>query len=64
MLPLVLFIGAYLVGMRWHLGGLFGALAFVLSIGLVIGYDRLVMQKKNTVYTIVGYAKAKAQPQE
>lgn len=64
MLPLVLFIGAYLVGMKWQLGGLFGALAFALSIGLVIGYDRLVMKKKNTVYTIVGYAKAKAQPVE
>lgn len=64
MLPLVLFIAAYLVGMQWNLGGLFGALAFVLSIGLVIAYDRLVMSKKNTVYTIVGYAKRHAQPQE
>ena len=56
MLPLVLFIAGYLVGMRWNMGGLVGALAFVLSIVLVIAYDRLVMKKKNTVYTIVGFA--------
>jgi len=64
MLPLILFIAAYLVGMQWGLGGLFGALAFALSIGVVIAYDRLVMKKKNTVYTIVSRAKRKAQPQE
>ena len=64
MLPLVLFIAAYLVGMQWGIGGLTGALAFAAGIGLVIAYDRLVMSKKNTVYTIVGHAKAKARPQE
>ena len=56
MLPLVLFIAGYLVGMQWNLGALIGGLAFVLSIVLIIVYDRLVMQKKNTVYTITGYA--------
>ena len=56
MLPLVLFIAGYLLGMQWNLGGLTGGLAFALSIGLVIAYDRLVMKKKNTVYTIVGFA--------
>ena len=56
MLPLVLFIAGYLLGMRWQLGGLIGGLAFVLSIAIVIAYDRLVMQKRNTVYTIVGVA--------
>ena len=55
LLPLVLFIAGYLIGMQWGLGGLVGALAFVLSIVLVVAYDRLVMKKKNTVYTIVGY---------
>ena len=55
MLPLVLFIAGYLLGMQWNLGGLTGGLAFLLSIGLIIAYDRLVMKKKNTVYTIVGY---------
>ena len=64
MLPLVLFIAAYLVGMQWGIGGLTGALAFAAGIGLVIAYDRLVMSRKNTVYTIVGHAKAKARPQE
>ena len=56
LLPLALFIGAYLVGMRWQLGGLFGFVAFALGIALVVAYDRLVMKKKNTVYTITGYA--------
>lgn len=56
MLPLVLFIAGYLIGMQWGLGGLFGALAFALSIALVIAYDRLVMKKKSTVYTITGFA--------
>ena len=55
LMPLVLFIAGYLVGMQWGLGGLTGALAFGLSIGLVIAYDRFVMKKKNTEYTIVGY---------
>ena len=55
LLPLVLFIAGYLIGMQWGLVGLVGALAFVLSIVLVVAYDRLVMKKKNTVYTIVGY---------
>ena len=56
MLPLVLFIAGYLVGMQWQLGGLIGALAFALSIAIIVCYDRLVMRKRNTVYTIVGYA--------
>ena len=63
LLPLVLFIAGYLVGMQWSLGGLVGALAFGLSILLVVCYDRLVMKKKNTVYTIIGYAPRGHQPQ-
>ena len=63
MLPLVLFITGYLVGMQWSLGGLIGALAFALSIVLIVCYDRLVMKKKNTVYTIIGYAQRGHQPQ-
>ena len=62
MLPLVLFIVGYLVGMQWNLGALTSGLAFVLSIVLIIAYDRLVMQKKNTVYTIIGYAGKSAHP--
>ena len=55
MMPLILFIAGYLLGMQWGLGGLIGALAFTLSILLVVLYDRFVMKKKNTVYTIIGY---------
>ena len=55
MLPLVLFVAGYLIGMQWQLGGLIGGLAFVLSVGIAVAYDRLVMKKKNTEYTIVGY---------
>ena len=64
MLPLVLFIGAYLWGMQWQLGGLTGLLAFALGIGGAIAYDRLVVKKKNTVYTIIGWEMPNAQPQE
>lgn len=55
MLPLVLFVAAYLVGMQWHLGGVTGTLGFVLGIAIAVAYDRLVMKKKNTEYTIIGY---------
>ena len=64
MLPLILFIVGYLLGMQWQLGALVGGLAFVLSIGIIIAYDRLIMQKKNTVYTITGYAGKSAHPAE
>ena len=63
LLPLVLFIVAYLLGMQWNLGSLFGAVAFVLSIALVIVYDRLVARKEETVYTIIGYSHMGQQPQ-
>ena len=63
MLPLVLFVAAYLVGMQWSMGGLIGALAFALSIVLIVCYDRLIMKKKNTEYTIIGYAQRGHQPQ-
>lgn len=56
MLPLFLFIAGYLVGMQWQLGGLTGGLSFIAGIGLAIAYDRLVMKKKNTQYTIIGFA--------
>ena len=55
MLPLVLFIAGYLLGMQWQLGGVTGGIGFGLGIGIAIAYDRLVMKKKNTEYTIVGY---------
>lgn len=64
LLPVVLFIAGYLVGMQWGLGGLVGTAAFVLSIALIVAYDRLVMKKKNTVYTIIGYGPKGRQPKE
>ena len=44
--------------------GLVGALAFGLSIGIIVAYDRLVMKKKNTEYTIIGYVRKEHRPQE
>lgn len=54
LLPLVLFVAGYLVGMQWKLGGLLGVAGFALGILLAVAYDRLVMKKKETVYTITG----------
>ena len=57
MLPLGLFLLGYILGAElWQLGGLVGGLAFALGIAGAVMYDRLVMKKKNTVYTITGYA--------
>jgi sigma-E factor negative regulatory protein RseC len=57
MLPLGLFFLGYILGDElWQLGGLVGGLAFVLGIAGAVLYDRLVMKKKHTVYTITGYA--------
>lgn len=53
LLPLVLFVAGYLVGMQWRLGGLLGTAAFGLGIALAVAYDRLVMKRKHTVYTII-----------
>ena len=63
LLPLVLFILAYLWGMQWHLGGLTGLAAFLLGIGVAIAYDRLVARKEKNVYTIIGYSHMGQQPQ-
>lgn len=57
MLPLALFFPGYILGAQlWQMGGLVGGLAFVLGIAAAVAYDRLVMKKKQTVYTITGYA--------
>ena len=56
MMPLGLFFLGYILGDEiWHLGGLVGGLAFGLGIAGAVAYDRLVMRKKHTVYTITGY---------
>lgn len=56
MVPLVLFLVGYAVGAVWGFGALGGCLAFALGIGFAVVYDRCVAKKKETVYTITGYA--------
>ena len=55
LLPLVLFVAGYLIGMQWQLGGLTGLGAFALGIAGAVAYDRLVVNRQNTQYTITGY---------
>ena len=57
MMPLVLFFAGYALAAVLNLsGGLCGGLAFVLSIILIVLYDRRMAKKENTIYTITGYA--------
>lgn len=53
--PLAFFLAGYAIGNIWNLGALLGCLAFAVSIGLAVVYDRCVMKKRETVYTITGY---------
>ena len=56
MLPLALFFAGYALGESlWQLGAAAGCIAFALGIAAVILYDRKVMRKNKTVYTITGY---------
>ena len=53
MLPLVLFFCGYALGAALNLsGGLTGCAAFVLSVALIVAYDRRLAKKDRTVYTI------------
>ena len=63
LLPLVLFIAAYLVGMQWQLGGLTGLLGFALGLVGAMVYDRRVVKKANTEYTIIGFSRKRPQPE-
>lgn len=57
MMPLVLFFAGYALAAVLNLSGtLFGCLAFVLSIILIVVYDRRMAKKDNTIYTITGFA--------
>lgn len=57
MMPLVLFFAGYAAAAALELSGaLFGALAFLLSIVLIVLYDRRMAKKDSTIYTITGYA--------
>ena len=58
MLPMVFFFAGYALGAAlWRQGGLIGGLAFLASIGLAVVYDRKVVKKQNTGYTIIRFAK-------
>ena len=54
-LPLVLFLlGCLIARSGWG-----GCVGFLAGIGAVVAYDRLVVSKEKTVYTITGYAREK-----
>ena len=57
MMPLVLFFAGYAAGAALGLSGaLFGGLSFVLSIALIVVYDRRMAKQDKTIYTITGFA--------
>ena len=57
MMPLVLFFAGYAIGAALDVSGaLTGSLAFVLSIVLIVLYDRHMAKKEDAIYTITGYA--------
>lgn len=57
LLPLVLFFAGYALAAALALSGaLLGTMAFVLSIVLIVLYDRRMAKRENTIYTITGYA--------
>ena len=58
-IPLVLFFSLYLLGDAvLGQGAAFGCIGFALGIALAIVYDRRVLRKQKTVYTITGYPTA------
>ena len=57
MMPLVLFFAGYAAAAALNRSGaLWGGAAFVLSILLIIVYDRRMAKKDKTIYTITGFA--------
>ena len=60
MMPIGLFFAGYFAGAAlWNMGTALGCMAFAAGIALAVAYDRLVVRKKKTVYTITGYAAGK-----
>ena len=56
MLPLVLFLAGYIAGLAlWSVGLWAGLGAFALGIIIAVSYDRFVVAKKKTEYTITGF---------
>ena len=65
MMPLVLFFAGYALAAALEMSGaLFGCLAFVLSIVLIVLYDRRMTKNGETTYTITGYAADKLLPKK
>lgn len=63
--PLVLFFLGYLLcEINWQRGAFGGCLAFVLGIIIAAVYDRLVVKKQQTTYTITGFAHTDAFPEK
>lgn len=57
MVPVALFLAGYLAGVLLGISGAAaGILGFALGLFLVVCYDRRVARKRETVYTITGYA--------
>ena len=58
MLPIILFIAGYALGdILLGMGALGGGICFAASIAIAVAYDRKVLKKKGTEYTITKYAK-------
>ena len=61
LLPVLLFVVGYLLGATWwNAGALCGGGGFLAGIAMAVVYDRMVVKKRNTVYTITGYAGCKS----
>ena len=56
MLPMILFFVGYAIGAVWGMGALVGGLFFAGSIALAVVYDRKVIKKRETIYTITKFA--------
>lgn len=56
MLPMILFFVGYAIGAVWGMGALAGGLFFAGSIALAVVYDRKVVKKRDTIYTITKFA--------
>jgi sigma-E factor negative regulatory protein RseC len=56
MVPMILFFAGYALGSLWNLGALVGCVSFAASIFLVVVYDRKVVRKRETIYTITKFA--------